>query len=244
MFKKMKLNVVVGLALFLGVAASPGFAQRGVTGGVKGGLNLANLSLDPEEEGCCDMKAGGAVGGFVNIGINEIASIQPEVLFTMKGAKDDAGDKIKVNFVEIPILLRANLTRGEGVRPFVTVGPAVSFRTSAKVEDEDIDEDIKDEIETTDFGVIFGGGVAVGPATFEVRYDLGLRDLFKDDMDHFMKTLKDSKPAPGNERVVYAGLPEHEDNIERLENGIPYHPEVIDWFRDITSELELEWRLT
>ena len=51
-------------------------------------------------------------------------------------------------------------------------------------------------------------------------------------------------PAPGNERVVYAGLPEHEDNIERLENGIPYHPEVIDWFRDITSELELEWRLT
>jgi len=69
-------------------------------------------------------------------------------------------------------------------------------------------------------------------------------DRFKDDMDHFMKTLRESKPAPGNDRVVYAGLPEHEDNIERSANGIPYHPEVIDWFRDITSELELEWRLT
>ena len=31
--------------------------------------------------------------------------------------------------------------------------------------------------------------------------------------------------------------------IERSKNGIPYHPEVIEWFESITSELEitLEW---
>ena len=69
-------------------------------------------------------------------------------------------------------------------------------------------------------------------------------DGFKDDMDLFMRTLRESKPAPGHERVMYAGLPEHEDEIDRRANGVPYHPEVIDWFRDITSELDLEWRLT
>ena len=26
---------------------------------------------------------------------------------------------------------------------------------------------------------------------------------------------------------------------ERLKNGIPYHPEVIDWFTDIAGELQL-----
>jgi hypothetical protein len=39
-------------------------------------------------------------------------------------------------------------------------------------------------------------------------------------------------------------LPEHEEEIERRANGIPYHPEVIDWFRGITGELDIPWRLT
>ena len=32
--------------------------------------------------------------------------------------------------------------------------------------------------------------------------------------------------------------------IERRKNGIPYHPEVIDWFKDITNELSIKWRLS
>lgn len=69
-------------------------------------------------------------------------------------------------------------------------------------------------------------------------------DGFLDDMDAFMKALRECRPAPGHDRVVYAGLPEHEDEIDRRANGIPYHPEVIDWFRDITAEMEVPWRLT
>ena len=68
-------------------------------------------------------------------------------------------------------------------------------------------------------------------------------DLFKEDMDAYMTALRESQPAPGHDRVVYAGLPEHEEEIERLEHGIPYHPEVIEWFQSITAELELPDRL-
>ncbi|MDP6419991.1 MAG: Ldh family oxidoreductase [SAR202 cluster bacterium] len=69
-------------------------------------------------------------------------------------------------------------------------------------------------------------------------------DLFKDDMDAYMAALRESAPAPGEDRVVYAGLPEHEEEIERLEHGIPYHPEVIEWFQSITAELELPDRFS
>ena len=58
-----------------------------------------------------------------------------------------------------------------------------------------------------------------------------------------MKTLSESKPAPGQDKVTYAGLPEYEEKIERLEMGIPYHPEVIDWFKSISAELQLPARL-
>lgn len=66
---------------------------------------------------------------------------------------------------------------------------------------------------------------------------------FKDDLDQYMKTLSESKPAPGQDKVTYAGLPEYEEEIERLEMGIPYHPEVIDWFKSISAELQLPARL-
>ena len=68
-------------------------------------------------------------------------------------------------------------------------------------------------------------------------------DMFKDDLDAYMKALRESAPAPGHDRVMYAGLPEHEEEIERLRHGIPYHPEVIEWFQSITAELELPNRL-
>ncbi len=67
---------------------------------------------------------------------------------------------------------------------------------------------------------------------------------FKSDMDAYMRALQDCTPASGQERVVYAGLPEYEEEKIRSEHGIPYHPEVIDWFRSITAELEIPWRLT
>lgn len=64
-------------------------------------------------------------------------------------------------------------------------------------------------------------------------------DGFKADLDEYLRSLQDSKTAPGHERVLYAGLPEHEEEQIRRERGIPYHPEVIEWFRSVTSELSL-----
>ena len=55
--------------------------------------------------------------------------------------------------------------------------------------------------------------------------------------------LNSSKPAPGHDRVMYPGQPEQEAVIERSENGIPLHYEVIDWFKDICGELSIPFSL-
>ena len=48
-------------------------------------------------------------------------------------------------------------------------------------------------------------------------------------MDVYLRALKDTKPSPGQPRVIYAGMEEVEMSAERHEEGIPYHPEVIGW---------------
>ena len=62
-------------------------------------------------------------------------------------------------------------------------------------------------------------------------------------MDDFLRGLAETPPVEGQDRVVYAGLPEHEETQIRLENGIPYHYKVIDWFDNIKAELNLNFEL-
>ena len=66
-------------------------------------------------------------------------------------------------------------------------------------------------------------------------------DEFMSDVDQYLSKIKNSKPAPGFDAVMYAGLPENNEEKERSSKGIPYHPEVIEWFRSITSELSVDF---
>ena len=70
--------------------------------------------------------------------------------------------------------------------------------------------------------------------------DLG---QFKADMDVYLRRLLDSKPAPGEARVVYPGIEEAEAEADRLERGIPYHPEVVEWFRTTCESLQAKHAL-
>ena len=64
-------------------------------------------------------------------------------------------------------------------------------------------------------------------------------DTFKDHMDQTLRSLRETKPAPGHDRVLYPGLSEYEEEQDRAANGIPLHNEVIQWFDDITNELSI-----
>lgn len=64
-------------------------------------------------------------------------------------------------------------------------------------------------------------------------------DIFKDNMDRMLKMIRETKPAPGQESVIYSGMIEAEEEKERRANGIPLHTEVIEWFKTMTNEEEI-----
>ncbi len=66
---------------------------------------------------------------------------------------------------------------------------------------------------------------------------------FKATMDEWLQGLKATPPAPGHERVLVPGQPEHEAEQERRARGIPLHKEVIGWFQDISRELAIPYLL-
>jgi len=86
-----------------------------------------------------------------------------------------------------------------------------------------------------------GGGPfrRAGSAHFFMALDVGAftdPGTFATDMDEYLRRLVSSRQAPGDEAVTYPGLPEHETEVERRRDGIPYHPDVVAWFKQICDE--------
>ena len=66
---------------------------------------------------------------------------------------------------------------------------------------------------------------------------------FMADLDQYLTDLLACPTVSGAGKVLYSGYPEAETEADRRENGIPYHPEVIEWFRGATAEHGVAWRL-
>jgi len=88
--------------------------------------------------------------------------------------------EIKTDYLVTPILVRYRLqSSGSGLVLFG--GPSLGFKLSAKSVSEFGDftseDDISDEIESVDYGVVFGAGWEAGRLTIDGRYTWGLSNI-------------------------------------------------------------------
>jgi len=124
-------------------------------------------------------------GGFVRFGLGRLA-LQPELLVVTRGAEfldDDVfgaiGAKVKVDYVEVPVLLMLPLTTGAGISPYIFGGPSIAFEIGCKVDSEDCGDDTGRK--SMDLGATAGAGLEfpLGPGALlvEGRYNLGLSNI-------------------------------------------------------------------
>lgn len=190
--KRLILAVFAVLLVFT-FSSTTLFAKTKV--GVKGGVNLANLEIEAgiggmEAQVEFDDKLGFCVGAFISYDISNMLALQPEVLFTMKGAQlleegflgeGEFKSKMELNYVEIPVLAKVSIPAGSNIKLNAFAGPAVALKLSAKskveFEGESEEEDIED-IKSNDIGLVIGAGVELGALIVEGRYTLGLTSIF------------------------------------------------------------------
>jgi len=185
--------------IVLAIAIQPIFAQDGAMQfGVKVGLNLANVSTDPEPEGVSfDAVTKFGVGGIMLYPLSEVLDLQVEAMYLLKGSKAEFDffgtvfeSELNLAYLSVPVMVRYNLG-SEDTSPYIVVGPEFGFLLSAKVKVDDIEEDLKDDFKSLDLGLNIGAGVSMDmgttPMFVEVRYSLGLSNI-EDNDDSTTKT--------------------------------------------------------
>jgi hypothetical protein len=178
------------LAASLALCTAPVAAQSGIT--LVGGFVSANLSLEVDGETDDESfasRTGFAIGLGIQRQLGTSLSFAPEALYVIKGTQDsDGGDvKIKLGYIEVPLLFRYNFGSGGQAAPFVTAGPTVSFQVSCNLtgDDDSISCDdafgADESYESIDYGVMVGAGVMFNRFGVSARYELGLKDVQKAD---------------------------------------------------------------
>ena len=188
---KMRSNILYALTLFLTASFGMLHAQDNNVNtefGVKGGFNMSNLYTDDADDE--NILYGFNAGVYATLPVSDFVAIQPELLFTTRGSKLEYNNaltqgnvKLKLNYIELPLLVRVNITKNFNIH----AGGYASYLVSAK-STGDGDFEFENQYDTDDFnkfdaGLAGGIGVDFNPLSVGLRYNYGLTTIVKDGDD-------------------------------------------------------------
>jgi hypothetical protein len=221
----MKKILLISLVMLLAVSVA--FSQFGI----KGGLNLgtfggADKAINP---GVFDASLAGlpnidptnrsafTAGISYKIGLIAGLSIQPEALYTQKGAVYEISlpaafgggsgkGTFKLDYVDIPILVKFNLPIPL-VSPYIEGGVSYSILVSSKFKGESPDgtseeKSVKDmlgvDVNKNDFSIVVGVGIEILILDINARYVIGQTKIIKDDPTALIN--------PGDKKIYNRGI--------------------------------------
>ena len=148
------MKKILSLFAFVSLFAVGANAQ-GISGGVKLGLNLANQTMSGSGYTVSpSFRPSIHAGGYLTLMLSEKFGVQPEVLYSGQGYKQNGGT-LSVNYITVPVLLRLNFTDLFSIH----AGPQIGVLASAKAKSDGESEDVKEFLKGTDIGVAAGLGV-------------------------------------------------------------------------------------
>jgi hypothetical protein len=188
---KMQSKILCAFTFLMTASASVLHAQNVETEfGIKGGVNMSNLyTEDADDE---NVLFGFNAGVYATLPVSDFVAIQPELLFTTRGSEleynnplggDNQINKFKLNYIELPLLVRVNVTKNFNIH----AGGYASYLVNSKVTGEG-PVDFENEFDTDDFnkfdaGLAAGVGLDFNPISVGVRYNYGLTTIVKDGDD-------------------------------------------------------------
>ena len=159
--------------IMLAIVTSYGTANaQHINWGIKGGVNIANLSPD------YNPKSGLLVGLLAHIHLSKQVALQPEIFYSNQGARyTTAGveTKLKLHYVAVPLLFQYMFDNGFRVQ----AGPQVSFLMGAQSETNLTNSDTQNNLNNTDVALSVGAGYVQPSSGFgiDVRYNAGLTNI-------------------------------------------------------------------
>ena len=165
------MKTILSVIFFLSLAIFAKAQSADTHFGLKAGLNIS--SLDEKNGVDFNSKAGFHIGGLAHVHLSPHFAVQPEIVYSEQGGKDGA-DKWDINYINVPVLFQ--YMTGGGLR--LQTGPQLGFAVSSKIKSGDIEQNIKDDVNTVDVSWALGASYLFPEAIgIDARYNIGLTNV-------------------------------------------------------------------
>ncbi len=166
----MKFNLIT-LFTMLFLAAGTVSAQN-INIGTK--IGFSSYTIDNDSGAGLDSNIGLHAGLLGHIHLNRQFGLQPEIVYSMQGAKS-GNTNLNLDYINIPVLLQYMFDSGFRIQ----AGPQIGFLVRAKAVSNSSTQDIKDDFKSIDAGLSFGASYIHTPTSFgiDARYNLGLSNV-------------------------------------------------------------------
>jgi|GEM_PF-2082227 len=170
-------------------------AQIETSIGFKGGVHFNNFTGG--DIGKTNWGSGPKVGGFVNLGLADIAQFQIEMLYSQENGNfshDTNNYKASLGYLEIPLVLKLRIPLSENFFPYASIGQSVGYLISNKTSRTYVDGsngEVEDPVTNifTNFNLatLIGGGVDFESEnvffTLDLRYNIGNINISQQSFD-------------------------------------------------------------
>ena len=166
----MKKTAILSASLFLLFTATAQQAHFGF----KGGVNVSQLHFN-DAQISSDSKVGLHFGVLAHIHTSKTWSLQPELLYSLEGAKKvgNAGTTYNLNYLNVPVLLQYMFSNGFRVEG----GPQLGFLLSAKTKSGNVTID-NNGFKSTSVSIPLGLGYLTSSGVgLDARYVFGLSNI-------------------------------------------------------------------
>ncbi len=173
--------------------------------GVKAGGIVANFDGDRDFAGYDKnkYKPGYFFGVNTMIRFGEKSGLLTELLYSQKGTKGNEtsvfGDKLILNYLNVPILYQLNIFKNFNIY----AGPEVGILLSGKIINNDTKVDVTSNFQTIDFGLTIGGSYNITQKIYlDARFTEGLPKL----QNGLYGNLGDKLENYGSNRAIQFGI--------------------------------------
>ena len=183
-----KFYLTIGMLLCLIFSAQ----AQGTAVGLRGGVNFA--TIDGQDVKDNEFVWGYHIGVMLNTPLATGVSLQPEVLFSLKGTGDvPTDDNLTLMYVEVPVMAKVNLGNVLSLQFGPYVGGLINSKKGR--------DGVRDLLNTFDAGVGLGLGFAFSNRLgLDARYMYGLTDVYEDELPTTITG------HPGGNRVLQLSL--------------------------------------
>lgn len=193
MTRLFRLALLTGLCSLLFVPV-PASAQTTV--GVKGGVSFS--TVDFKVDGIDDRflpdfqrRPGGVGGVFVGRDFQNRFGLQVEALFVQKATEAEEFDiegqpldtEFRMNYLEVPVLVRARAGSGDRAAFHVYGGPSIAFKVGESIRVAGVELDEDSGLRSYDAGLNVGASVTIRQLVIDGRYTHGLVNIEDEDAD-------------------------------------------------------------